>query len=79
MESLTVSCMTVPDSQAANGQPVGTEAAAAAAEAAAASAEASRQAAYEAAMTDNLTRKAASPIQARLAKELYDKGFSDFR
>jgi hypothetical protein len=45
--------------------------AAAAAEAAAA---ASRQAAYEAA-----TGQDASPIQLRLAQELFDKGFSDFR
>jgi hypothetical protein len=41
--------------------------------AAKAAAAASRQAAYEAAQVD------ASPIQARLAQELFDKGFSDFR
>jgi hypothetical protein len=41
--------------------------------AAKAAAAASRQAAYEAAQID------ASPIQARLAQELFDKGFSDFR
>jgi hypothetical protein len=43
------------------------------AEAAAAAAAASRQAAYDAAQID------ASPIQARLAQELFDKGFSHFR
>eukprot|EP00878_Enallax_costatus_P018480 GHUV01019455.1.p1 GENE.GHUV01019455.1~~GHUV01019455.1.p1 ORF type:complete len:203 (+),score=45.50 GHUV01019455.1:669-1277(+) len=30
-------------------------------------------------MTDNITGGAASPIQQRLAQELLDKGFSDFR
>jgi hypothetical protein len=40
----------------------------------AAAAAASRQAAYEAS-----TGADASPIQLRLAKELFEKGFSDFR
>lgn len=56
----------------ADQQPQTSTSAAAAAEAAAAAA--SRQAAYEAA-----TGQDASPIQLRLAQELFDKGFSDFR
>ncbi|WIA13609.1 hypothetical protein OEZ85_007174 [Tetradesmus obliquus] len=59
--------------QAASQAPAGTPPPVPDAAAAEAAAAASRQAAYEAAQVD------ASPIQARLAQELFDKGFSDFR